>query len=89
MSGSDEGETSVAAPAEEEVVSHTGRRGQRHVGYVMPDRKVCMVGLFGSQAQSRREVYGQLVTEWPASGQIWGPGQVHWAPGAMDTRVFV
>lgn len=48
-----------------------------------------MVGLFGSQAQSRREVYGQLVTEWPTSRQMWGPGQVHWAPGAMDTRVLV
>lgn len=66
MSSSDEAKTSFEPlwlPLLKGRLRATRGTEGRHVGYVMPGRMACMVGLFGSQAQSRREVYGQLVTE--------------------------
>lgn len=65
MSSSDEGKTSepLWLPLLKRRLQATQGTEDRHLGYVMPGRIACMAGLFGSQAQSRREVYGQLVTE--------------------------
>lgn len=73
VSSLDEGKTSFEPlwlPLLKRRLRATQGTEDRHMGYVMPGRMACVVGLFESQAQSRREVYGQLVTEWPASGQM-------------------